>query len=399
MSTPAIDLDALLRRLHLPTVRRLYPELAQRAEQDGVSYRDYLALLMAEEVAHRAQTRIQRCVRRAHFPFLKTIEEFDFTFQASVRLALLGSVLGPELVTRGLCLIASGPSGTGKTHLAVAIAYRAIQNGFEARFTTATALIDELSTATRKGRLRHVLPAYTHPHVLVIDEVGYLSYGPDAANVLFHVVNERYLHQRPMLFTTNKPLSAWGRVLHDPDLAQAILDRVLERGRLLELRGPSFRTRHAKLDLNQDPEPSSSAPARISGNRLPEFPEPTAAGRLRRDDWVPGPASLPDPRARGRVHRPGRNWRRGLVGVLRELLARQDLRAGLSNLLLTAPPRGMSSYGRGRQRGSMRRSATRHERASAETRGRGGVSASVTHVPGLICYRSSGLNKPRSVAA
>ena len=79
--------------------------------------------------------------------------------------------------------------------------------------------------ATRKGKLRHALPAYTHPHVLVIDEVGYLSYGPDAANVLFHVVNERYLHQRPMLFTTNKPLSAWGRVLHDRDLAEVILDR------------------------------------------------------------------------------------------------------------------------------------------------------------------------------
>ena len=279
MTAPGIDLDALLRRLHLPTVRRLYPELAQRAEDEGLAYREFLALLIAEEVAHRAQTRIQRCVRRARFPFLKTVDEFDFTFQASVRLALLGSVLSPELVTQGLCLIASGPSGTGKTHLAVAIAYRAIQNGFEARFTTATALIDELSTATRKGRLRHVLPAYTHPHVLVIDEVGYLSYGPDAANVLFHVVNERYLHHRPMLFTTNKPLSAWGRVLHDPDLAQAILDRVLERGRHLELRGPSYRTRHAKLDLTQTPEASSSGPTNISGNHLTEFPEPTASER------------------------------------------------------------------------------------------------------------------------
>ena len=111
--------------------------------------------------------------------------------------------------------------------------------------------------------------------MLVIDEVGYLSYGPDAANVLFHVVNERYLHHRPMIFTTNKPLAAWGRVLHDPDLAQAILDRVLERGRHLELRGASYRTRHVKLDLNHEPEPSSSAPARISGNHRPQFPEPT----------------------------------------------------------------------------------------------------------------------------
>jgi DNA replication protein DnaC len=113
----AIDLDALLRRLHLPTVRRLYPDLAQRAESDGLSYRDFLALLMAEEVAHRTQTRIQRCVRRAHFPFLKTIDEYDFTFQAAVRLSLLGSFLGPEFVIQGACLVLSGVSGTGKTHL------------------------------------------------------------------------------------------------------------------------------------------------------------------------------------------------------------------------------------------------------------------------------------------
>ena len=108
----------------------------------------------------------------------------------------------------------------------------------------------------------------------MIDEVGYLSYGPDAANVLFQVVNERYLEGRPMLFTTNKSLAAWGRVLHDPDLAEAILDRVLERGRHLELRGPSYRTRHLKLDLNEAAEASSAA-ARISGNHRPEFPEPT----------------------------------------------------------------------------------------------------------------------------
>lgn len=273
--TAPIDLDALLRRLHLPTVRRLYADLAQRAEQDGLSYRDFLALLIAEEVAHRAQTRIQRCVRRAHFPFLKTIDEYDFTFQTGVRLALLGSALGPEFVSQGASLVFNGPSGTGKTHLSVAIAYRAIQNGFDARFTTATALIDDLSVATRKGRLRHVLPTYTHPAVLVIDEVGYLSYGPDAANVLFQVVNDRHLHRRPMIFTTNKPLAAWGRVLHDPDLAEAILDRVLERGRHIELRGPSYRTRHVSLDLHHPSESPSERPARLSGKHRPEFPEPT----------------------------------------------------------------------------------------------------------------------------
>jgi DNA replication protein DnaC len=270
---PPLDLDGMLRRLHLPTVRRLYPELETRAEAEGLSHRDFLALLIAEEIAHRAQTRVVRSVRKAHFPFLRTMEDFDFTFQTSVRLQLLGSYLGPELVSEGRSLILCGPSGTGKTHLAIAIAYRAIQNGFEALFTSAAALIESLSVATRRGDLVATLTRYTHPSVLVIDEVGYLTVGGDAANLMFQVVNERYLHRRPMLFTTNKPLAAWGLVLHDPDLAEAILDRVLERGRLVELRGPSYRTRHLKRS-EPDRSPLRQG-ARISGISGPDFPEPT----------------------------------------------------------------------------------------------------------------------------
>jgi DNA replication protein DnaC len=93
-----------------------------------------------------------------------------------------------------------------------------------------------------------MLPAYTQPGVLVVDELGYLTYVPDAANVLFHVVNERHLRKRSLVFTTNKPPQESGRVLHDPDLAQAIIDRVPERGRLFQLDGPSMRTRHLQLD-------------------------------------------------------------------------------------------------------------------------------------------------------
>ena len=262
----ALDLDGMLRRLHLPTVRRLYPECEQRAEAEDQSYRDFLATLIAEEVAHRAQTRIERSVRKARFPFLRTIEDFDFTFQTSVRLQLLGSCLGPELVSEGRSLILYGPSGTGKTHLSIAIAYRAIQNGYEALFTSAAEMIETLAAATRRGELTRTLAHYTHPPVLVIDEVGYLAVGGDAANLMFQVVNQRYLHRRPMLFTTNKPLAAWGVVLHDPDLAEAILDRVLERGRLVELRGASYRTRHLKrAELDRSP---GSAPAKISGTCL-----------------------------------------------------------------------------------------------------------------------------------
>jgi DNA replication protein DnaC len=272
------QLEPLFRRLNLAHTRRTYQEVVDRAEKENWSYRDFLALLLAEEVAHRKQTRLQRCTRQAHFPFFKTIDEFDFTLQSTLRQSLLGSYLGPDFVTEGRSLILYGKEGRGKTHLAVAIGYRAIQNGFETLCTTAAELIEHLSNASAKGLLQQSLSTYTRPHVIVIDEIGYLSYGPDAANVLFHVVNDRYLKKRPMIFTTNKPLSQWGKVLHDEDLAAAILDRVLERGRFIHLGGPSGRTRHLNLE---EVSPAKADRLRISGINGSEFPEPTAFAQLR----------------------------------------------------------------------------------------------------------------------
>ena len=260
-----VDLDGLLKRLHLANARRNWRTLVERAESEQWSAREFLGVLTTEEVAQRQQTRVQRAVRQARFPFLKTVDDFDFSLQSSLRLQLLGSYLSPELVSEGRNLILLGKSGRGKTHLAVAIAYRAIQNGYNASFVTAAVLIEELSRASGAGRLREALAGYLQPHVLVIDEVGYLSYGPDAANVLFHVVNERHLRRRPILFTTNKsPLTNWGDVLHDHDLAEAIVDRVLEKGRLIVVDGPSYRTRHLQLDKPSEPRKDA---LRISGKR------------------------------------------------------------------------------------------------------------------------------------
>ena len=269
------DIDAGFKRLHLANARRVWRELVQRAETDGWSYRDFLAVLVAEEIAHRKQTRLGRLTRKARFPYFKTIDEFDFSFQTNLRLQMLGSFLAPDFVTEGRSLVLSGKPGRGKTHLAIAIAYRAIQNGFDALFITAAALIDDLSRASREGRLSEALATYLQPHVLVVDEVGYLTYGTDAANVLFHVVNERHLRRRSMIFTTNKPLKAWGNVLHDPDLAEAIVDRILERGRLVRLGGPSIRSRHVDLSVDVgDAHDSDDGPDRVSGINRPSFPEP-----------------------------------------------------------------------------------------------------------------------------
>lgn len=252
-----IDLGAMLKRLHLATVARICAEFEQRAAAESWTHREFLVRLMAEEVAHRSDTRVTRLSRQAHFPFLKTIEEFDFTFQSSVRRTQLGPYLGPEFITEGRNLILSGKPGRGKTHIAIALAYRAIQNGFEARFVGATSLIDELCAAAQAGTLRETTAAYVQPHVLVIDEIGYLQHADAAANVLYGVVDQRCLRRRPMVFTTNKKLREWGQVLHDEQLAEALLDRILERGQHISLGGRSWRTRNVDDTTFLDPKGES----------------------------------------------------------------------------------------------------------------------------------------------
>jgi hypothetical protein len=204
---------------------------------------------------------------------LKTIDDFDFTFQSTLRMSMLGTYLSPDFVTDGRNVVLYGKPGRGKTHLAIAVAYRAIQNGFTARLVTAAALIDELAAASRRGEMKGAIAGWVHPHVLVIDEMAYLAYGTDAANLLFHVVNE-HLERRSMIVTTNKPLNSWGKVLHDPDLGEAIVDRILERGSVLRLDGPSVRSRHVDPKDLDGPDPVGSEPAIISGSDRPEFPEP-----------------------------------------------------------------------------------------------------------------------------
>lgn len=265
-----LALDVLLKRLNLAYTRRHWSDAVDRAEREQWSYRDFLAILAAEEVAHRAQTGIARRTRQARFPFFKTIDEFNFSHQSTLRQIMLGSFLGPEFVPSGGSLILQGKPGRGKTHLAIAIAYKAILNGFDALFITAAELIEELTVAAEEGRMQEAIKRYVAPAVLIIDEVGYLSLRQNAANVLYHVVNRRYLRRKPMLFTTNKPLTEWGEVLHDPDLAAAILDRVLHHGRLLILDGASVR--------NQEPltGPQAGKPSAIfSGTSVPDLTEPT----------------------------------------------------------------------------------------------------------------------------
>jgi DNA replication protein DnaC len=248
MNPADLDLLAMLKRVKLPTVANILPQFTERAVAEGWSHRDFLAAILAEEVAHRENTRIQRSARLAHFPYLKTIEEFDFIFQSSIKRSQLGPFLDPDFVVNGRHLILEGRPGLGKTHLAIAISYKAIQHGHDALFIPATDLIDDLAAAAKEGRLREATDVYLQSDVLIIDEIGYLQHADNAANVLYGVIDGRCHLKRPLIFTTNKPLREWGDVLHDRHLAEAILDRILEHGSHIELVGRSWRTRNQDDD-------------------------------------------------------------------------------------------------------------------------------------------------------
>ena len=236
------DLAALLTRLSLPTVRRLLEATERLAINQQLGHREFLAHLIVSEVLNRDQTRVQRLIRAARFPFLKTVDDFTFAPKGGIRRDLIAPYLTADFVSSGRNIILSGKPGRGKTHLAIAIAVAAIQHGSDARFITAAHLIDDLTAAAKAGQLQAKAEPLITTKVLIIDELGYLPHAQDAANVLYTVIDARYLRQRPTIFTTNKSLRLWGTVLHDNDLAEALLDRILENGRHVELTGKSWRT-------------------------------------------------------------------------------------------------------------------------------------------------------------
>ena len=250
------DLDYLA----WPRAAECFAALADEAKRENWTHVEYLARVVAEQSASTMGRRLAARLRFARFPFRRTVDEFDFDFQPSIDRKLVTDLATLRFIAEGRSLLFLGQPGCGKTHLAVALAIKAVEAGYRGYFTTGDDLAATLIQARREGNFTTKLKTYTAPTVLVIDDVGLLPMDRNAAAGFFHVVNSRYEKRHPTLVTTNRGLPEWGDVFGDPVVAGAILDRLIHKAVVFNIKGPSWRMReHAALaeaakHHDQDPD-------------------------------------------------------------------------------------------------------------------------------------------------
>jgi DNA replication protein DnaC len=232
-----------LAELKLTQIAATYREVLDEAARKNASALEVLAALIADELTARRQRAMERRIRQARLPKRKTLDEYDFTFPKRIPKQKVLRLFDCEFVAQRRCAVLIGPTGVGKSHLLTALAYTACEKGLSVRFTRVIDMLNVLSRAQLHGTLDQALKHYTHPSLLLLDELGYLPIDKRGADLLFQVVAARY-ESGSIVITTNRSFRDWGKIFDvDNTLASAMIDRLMHHGEALVIQGDSYRTK------------------------------------------------------------------------------------------------------------------------------------------------------------